>query len=322
MDRTRPVPGRKFLDRQFSARELIFIIIAVLCCTNLISAPVALLLGLLVAQLVGHPWLHLNHKVTHWLLQISVVGLGFGMNAHAAIEAGRAGFGITVVSIVATLGIGLLLGRWMRIDKKTACLIATGTAICGGSAIAAVAPAIDAKDKQISVALGTVFILNAVALFIFPVTGHLLGLSQMQFGTWAAIAIHDTSSVVGAGSRYGPQALEVATTVKLARALWIIPVSIIASFAFRKKGQKIQIPWFIGLFILAMLGNTFIPAVQTFSPYATIIAKAGLTLTLFLIGSGLSRDVLRSVGIRPMVQGLITWASIAAATLWFIYYFV
>ncbi|QEC42449.1 YeiH family protein [Pseudobacter ginsenosidimutans] len=322
MDRTRPVPGRKFLDMQFSAREIIFIIIAVLCCTNLISAPVALLLGLLVAQLVGHPWLHLNHKVTHWLLQISVVGLGFGMNAHAAIEAGRAGFGITVVSIVATLGIGLLLGRWMRIDKKTACLIATGTAICGGSAIAAVAPAIDAKDKQISVALGTVFILNAVALFIFPVTGHLLGLSQMQFGTWAAIAIHDTSSVVGAGSRYGPQALEVATTVKLARALWIIPVSIIASFAFRKKGQKIQIPWFIGLFILAMLGNTFIPAVQTFSPYATIIAKAGLTLTLFLIGSGLSRDVLRSVGIRPMVQGLITWASIAAATLWFIYYFV
>ena len=322
MHRTSSIPGRKFLDRQFSAREIIFIIIAVLCCTSLISAPVALLLGLLVAQLVGHPWLHLNHKVTHWLLQVSVVGLGFGMNAHAAMEAGRTGFGITVVSIIATLGIGLLLGRWMRIDKKTACLIATGTAICGGSAIAAVAPAIDAKDKQISVALGTVFILNAVALFIFPVTGHLLGLSQMQFGTWAAIAIHDTSSVVGAGSRYGPQALEVATTVKLARALWIIPVSIIASFAFRKKGQKIQIPWFIGLFILAMLGNTFIPAVQTFSPYATIIAKAGLTLTLFLIGSGLSRDVLRSVGIRPMVQGLITWASIAAATLWFIYYFV
>lgn len=322
MDRTRSVPGRKFLDRQFSAREIIFIIIAVLCCTNLIGAPVALLLGLLVAQLVGHPWLHLNHKITHWLLQISVVGLGFGMNAHTAMEAGGAGFGITVVSIVATLGIGLLLGRWMRIDKKTACLIATGTAICGGSAIAAVAPAIDAKDKQISVALGTVFILNAVALFIFPVIGHVLGLSQVQFGTWAAIAIHDTSSVVGAGSRYGPQALEVATTVKLARALWIIPVSIMASFAFRKKGQKLHIPWFIGFFILAMLGNTFIPAVQTFSPYATIVAKAGLTLTLFLIGSGLSRDVLRSVGIRPMVQGLITWVSIAAATLWFIYNFV
>ncbi|WP_127130618.1 YeiH family protein [Pseudoflavitalea rhizosphaerae] len=322
MDRTKSIPGRKFSDRQFSAREIIFIIIAVLCCTNLISAPVALLLGLLVAQLVGHPWLHLNHKVTHWLLQLSVVGLGFGMNAHIAMEAGRAGFGITVVSIVATLGIGLILGRWMRIDKKTSCLIAAGTAICGGSAIAAVAPAIDAKEKQISVALGTVFILNAVALLVFPVTGHLLGLSQLQFGTWAAIAIHDTSSVVGAGSRYGPQALEVATTVKLARALWIIPVSIIASFSFRKKGQKLHIPLFIGFFILAMLGNTFIPAVQTFSPYAVIIAKAGLTLTLFLIGSGLSRDVLRSVGIRPMVQGIITWVSIAAATLWFIYYFV
>lgn len=322
MDRTKSIPGRKSSDRQFSAREIIFIIIAVLCCTNLISAPAALLLGLLVAQLVGHPWLHLNHKVTHWLLQLSVVGLGFGMNAHAAMEAGRTGFGITVVSIVATLGIGLILGRWMRIDKKTSCLIAAGTAICGGSAIAAIAPAIDAKEKQISVALGTVFILNAVALFIFPVTGHLLGLSQQQFGTWAAIAIHDTSSVVGAGSRYGPQALEVATTVKLARALWIIPVSIIASFLFRKKGQKLHIPWFIGFFILAMLGNTFIPSVQTFSPYATNISKAGLTLTLFLIGSGLSRDVLRSVGIRPMVQGIISWVSIAAATLWFIYYFV
>ena len=322
MERTRSIPGRKFLDRQFSAREIIFIIIAVLCCTSLISAPVALLLGLLVAQLVGHPWLHLNHKVTHWLLQISVVGLGFGMNAHAALEAGRAGFGITVVSIIATISIGSLLGRWMRIDKKISCLIASGTAICGGSAIAAVAPAIDAKDKQISVALGVVFILNAVALFVFPVIGHLLGLSQLQFGAWAAIAIHDTSSVVGAGSRYGPQALEVATTVKLARALWMIPVSIIASFAFRKKGQKLHIPWFIGFFILAMLCNTFIPTVQHFSHYATMIAKAGLTLTLFLIGSGLSRDVLRTVGIKPLVQGIITWVSIASATLWYIYNFV
>lgn len=322
MEDTKAIPGRKFLDRQLSARQIIFAILAILCCTNIISAPVALLLGLLVAQFIGHPWLHLNHKATHLLLQVSVVGLGFGMNAHDALEAGRAGFGITVVSIVATLGAGLLLGKWLKVDKRTACLIASGTAICGGSAIAAVAPAIDAKDKQISVALGTVFILNAVALFIFPVTGHLLGMSQQQFGTWAAIAIHDTSSVVGAGSKYGPQALEVATTVKLARALWIIPVSLIASFAFRKKGQKLHIPWFIGFFILSMLGNTFIPVIQSFSPYATAIAKAGLTLTLFLIGSGLSKEVLRSVGVRPMVQGIITWVLIASGTLWFIYNFV
>lgn len=315
MLRTRSIPGRSFLDRQFSTREIIFILLAIICCTGLISAPVALLLGILVAQFIGHPWQQLNHKATHWLLQISVVGLGFGMNAYAALEAGAAGFGLAVISIMLTLSIGLLLGRWMKIDKKTATLIAAGTAICGGSAIAAVAPSIDAKDKQISVALGTVFILNAVALFIFPVIGHLLSLTQVQFGTWAAIAIHDTSSVVGAGSKYGPQALEVATTVKLARALWIIPVSIIASLAFRKKGQKIHIPWFIGLFILAMLANTFIPAVQSMSIYATAIAKAGLTLTLFLIGAGLSKEVLRSVGVKPMVLGIITWVLIASATL-------
>lgn len=322
MERTSSVPGRKFLDRQFSTREIIFIGIAILCCTSLISAPVALLLGLLAAQFIGHPWLHLNHAITRWLLQVSVVGLGFGMNAHAALEAGRAGFVITIVSIIATLSIGLLLGRWMKIDKRTACLISAGTAICGGSAIAAIAPAIDAKGKQISVALGTVFILNAVALFVFPVIGHWLSLSQEQFGTWAAIAIHDTSSVVGAGSRYGQQALEVATTVKLARALWIIPVSIIASLAFRKKGQKLSIPWFIGLFILAMLGNTFIPAVHAFSNYATMIAKAGLTLTLFLIGSGLSGEVIRSVGVRPMVQGIITWVLIVGGTLLYILFLV
>lgn len=322
MEDTNTIPGRKFLDRQLSAREIIFIGIGILCCTSIISAPVALLLGLLVAQFVGHPWIHLNHKATHLLLQVSVVGLGFGMNAHTALEAGRTGFGVTVASIIATLGAGILLGKWLKVDKRTAFLIASGTAICGGSAIAAVAPAIDAKDKQISVALGTVFMLNAVSLFIFPVIGHWLGMGQQSFGTWAAIAIHDTSSVVGAGSKYGPQALEVATTVKLARALWIIPVSLIASFAFRKKGQKLHIPWFIGLFLLAMLGNTFIPAVQNISLYATGIAKAGLTLTLFLIGSGLSKEVLRSVGVRPMVQGIITWVLTASATLWFIYNFV
>jgi uncharacterized integral membrane protein (TIGR00698 family) len=321
MEETRTIPGRKFPDRQVSVREIIFGGISILCCTSIISAPVALLLGLLAAQFIGHPWLHLNHKATRLLLQVSVVGLGFGMNAHAALEAGRSGFGLTVVSILITLSAGLLLGRWLKVEKRTAFLISAGTAICGGSAIAAVAPAIDAKEKQISVALGTVFILNAVALFLFPLIGHLLGLSQQQFGTWAAIAIHDTSSVVGAGSKYGPEALQVATTVKLARALWIIPVSLIATFVFRKKGQKLPVPWFIGFFILAMLANTFIPSAQVISPYATGIAKAGLTLTLFLIGAGLSRDVLGSVGLRPMVQGIATWILVASATLWFICHF-
>lgn len=317
MDKLKSVP-RKFLDRQLTTRKIIFITAALLCISGLISAPVALLLGLLIAQFVGHPYLHLNHKATHILLQVSVVGLGFGMNAHAALEAGRTGFGITVVSIIATLGIGVLLGRWLKIENKTAYLIAAGTAICGGSAIAAVAPAIKAKENQLTVALGTVFILNSVALLIFPVIGHALALTQEQFGLWSAIAIHDTSSVVGAGSRYGAEALEVATTVKLARALWIIPVSILSSFFFRQKGQKIKIPWFIGLFILAMLANTFIPAVQQWSGFATGIAKAGLTLTLFLIGSGLSKEVLKSVGVKPMLQGLMLWVMIASATLWVI----
>ncbi|NML20821.1 putative sulfate exporter family transporter [Pseudoflavitalea sp. G-6-1-2] len=317
MDKLKSVP-RKFLDRQLSAREIIFIIAALLCISGLISAPVALLMGLLVAQFVGHPYLHLNHKATHILLQVSVVGLGFGMNAHAALEAGRTGFGITVVSILATLIIGVLLGKWLKIENKTAYLIAAGTAICGGSAIAAVAPAIKAKENQMTVALGTVFIFNAVALLIFPVIGHALAMTQEQFGLWSAIAIHDTSSVVGAGSKYGAEALEVATTVKLARALWIIPVSILSSFFFKQKGQKVKIPWFIGLFILAMLANTFVPAVQQFSGFATGIAKAGLTLTLFLIGSGLSKEVLKSVGVKPMLQGLVLWVMIATATLWMI----
>lgn len=321
MHNTKTAGSRKFLDRQLSTRQLIFIAMAVVSVSGLILAPVALLLGLVLAQLTGHPWPQLNHKATQWLLQASVVGLGFGMNAHVALEAGRTGFGLTIVSIVLTLGIGMLLGKWMKVDRKTACLIAAGTAICGGSAIAAVGPAIGAKEKQLTVALGTVFILNTVALFLFPVIGHALSLSQQQFGLWSAVAIHDTSSVVGAGSRYGAEALEVATTVKLARALWIIPVSLLASFAFKQKGKKLVIPWFIGLFLLAMLANTFIPAVQLISPVITTLSKHGLTLTLFLIGAGLSGEVLRNVGIRPMVQGIITWVLVASATLMFILHF-
>ncbi|MGN6419434.1 MAG: YeiH family protein [Pseudobacter sp.] len=321
MNNIRTAGSDKFSDRHLSTRQIVFIAMAILSVSGWIPAPAALLLGLVIAQLTGHPWPQLNHKATQWLLQASVVGLGFGMNAFAALEAGRTGFGLTLVSIICTLGAGMMLGKWMNVDRKTACLIAAGTAICGGSAIAAVGPAIGAKEKQLSVALGTVFILNAVALFLFPVVGHLFELSQQQFGLWSAVAIHDTSSVVGAGSRYGQEALEVATTVKLARALWIIPVSLLASFAFKQRGKKLAIPWFIGLFLLAMLANTFIPAVQPISAVMTTIAKHGLTLTLFLIGSGLSGEVLRNVGVRPLVQGIITWVIIATCTLFFIKHF-
>ena len=222
----------KTLDNHIQVRQVIFAVAVILCLTPLVSPPVALLLGLGIALFVGHPFLHLNHKATQILLQVSVVGLGFGMNAGSALKAGKEGFLFTVASIAGTLTAGLLLGKWMGVEKKTSLLISGGTAICGGSAIAALAPVIKAGERQVSVALGAVFILNSVALFLFPVIGHLLGLSQMQFGLWSAIAIHDTSSVVGAAGKYGPEALQVATTVKLARALWIIPVSLVAAFFF------------------------------------------------------------------------------------------
>jgi uncharacterized integral membrane protein (TIGR00698 family) len=245
-----------------------------------------------------------------------VVGLGFGMNVHSALQAGKEGILFTVASITGTLLFGTLMGRWLNIEKKTSFLISSGTAICGGSAIAAISPVIKAEEKQISVALGCVFILNSIALFIFPLIGHYLNLSQTQFGLWCAIAIHDTSSVVGAASKYGTHALEVATTVKLARALWIIPVAFLSTFLFKNKSKKVSIPYFIGLFILAMIANTYLPVVMLISPYVINIAKAGLTLTLFLIGAGLSRKVLASVGVKPLLQGVALWIAISGAALY------
>jgi uncharacterized integral membrane protein (TIGR00698 family) len=269
-------------------------------------------MGLVIAQFVGHPYLHLNHKATHLLLQISVVGLGFGMNVTSALHAGSQGLWFTVASITGTLFFGYLFGKLLKIDKKTSYLISAGTAICGGSAIAAISPVIKAEEKQISVALGTIFILNSLALFIFPFVGHLLNLTQLQFGLWSAIAIHDTSSVVGAASKYGTEALQVATTVKLARALWIIPLSLLSSF----DKKKVKIPLFIGFFIVAMILNTYVPFVQEYGHYVVDISKAGLTLTLFLIGCGLNAKVLKAVGIRPFVQGIILWVIIASTALW------
>jgi uncharacterized integral membrane protein (TIGR00698 family) len=292
------------IDISDNGRKAIFFGCAAFCLSPFASPATALLLGLVIAQFTGHPYLHLNHKATHLLLQASVVGLGFGMNVHSALRAGKQGILFTIVSISGTLLFGYLLGRLLR------------TAICGGSAIAAISPVIKAEEKQISVALGCVFALNAVALFVFPAIGHQLNLSQTQFGLWCAIAIHDTSSVVGAASKYGPHALEVATTVKLARALWIVPVTFISSFVFKNKSKKVSIPYFIGLFILALAANTYIPAMAVASPYLVIIAKAGLTLTLFLIGAGLSRSVLLSVGVKPLLQGLVLWIAISGGALY------
>jgi len=330
----------KLFDKQLSLREIFFAIALFACLTPWITPPVALLLGLAVALFIGNPFLHLNHKATHILLQVSVVGLGFGMNLTSALKAGREGIFFTVASIVGTLTTGLLMGFFFRIDKKTSLLISGGTAICGGSAIAALSPVIGAEERQVSVALGVIFILNSIALFLFPAVGHLLHLSQAQFGLWSAIAIHDTSSVVGAAGRYGPEALQIATTVKLARALWIIPVSLLAAVVFRPRGgggqvradmhtqpcghagspvrgprTKIGIPWFIGLFVLAVLLNTWLP-MPLISHTILRASHAGLTLTLFLIGSGLSRQVLRSTGVKPLLQGVLLWAMISGVSLW------
>lgn len=288
--------------------------------TTFVSPPIALLLGLIVANLSGHPFLYLNHKATNMLLQISVIGLGFGMNANNALSAGKEGFWFTVASILSTLILGTFLGKWLKIEKKTAHLISCGTAICGGSAIAAIAPVIKSDEKQTSIALGVIFILNSIALFLFPAVGHWLDLSQKEFGLWCAIAIHDTSSVVGAASKFGPEALQIATTVKLARALWIIPVALITAVVFKNKSNRIKIPYFIGLFILAMVMNTYVSKTAIIAPYLVSIAKIGLTLTLFLIGAGLNSGILKSVGVKPLFQGILLWIFIAIATLLTILY--
>lgn len=306
---------KRLFNHRITAREAVFVLAVVLCLTPFVGPPLALLMGLVIAQTTGHPFLHLNHKATNLLLQVAVVGLGFGMNVHSALQAGREGILFTIASIMGTLILGILMGRWLKIDKKTSHLISCGTAICGGSAIAAIAPVIKAEEKQISVALGAVFILNSIALFVFPAIGHHLNLSQTQFGLWCAIAIHDTSSVVGAADKYGAHALEVATTVKLARALWIIPVALGSALMFKNKTGKVKIPYFIGLFILAMVANTYMQAVQAYGHFLVSIAKVGLTLTLFLIGAGLSRQVLRSVGVKPLFQSVVLWVVISVAAL-------
>lgn len=291
-------------------------LLALLCCFfPFVDTPFALLLGIGLAQILKNPFPALDKKMTPVLLQVSVVGFGFGMNALQAMEAGKQGFIFTVFSIFSTLLLGLFLGKKLRIEKETSMLIASGTAICGGSAIAAISSIIKSNEKQISAALGTVFILNSIALFLFPWVGKMLNLTQHQFGVWAAIAIHDTSSVVGAASRYGQDALQIATTIKLERALWIIPLSFLSVFIFKSESKQVKIPYFIFLFVLAMVLNTFIPFVHANAGYIVGLAKLGLKLTLFFIGSGLSRGLIRSVGAKPLIQGVLLWVFISVFSL-------
>ena len=274
-------------------QKLAFFILLLLCLTPYVSIPAALFMGLAFAILFRNPYPDLSKKTSRYLLQISVVGLGFGMNLFEALKAGKEGILFTVVSVFGVLLLGIVLGKLFKLEKTIAYLISAGTAICGGSAIAAVAPIVKAKETEISVSIGTVFILNAIALF------------------WAAIAIHDVSSVVGAGAAYGEEALKIATTVKLTRALWIIPVALVTSFFFRHQSGKIYKPWFILFFALAMVANTFLPMPEILTGNILWLAKKGFAVTLFLIGTDLSLKIIRTVGVRSILFGVILWAFIS-----------
>jgi uncharacterized integral membrane protein (TIGR00698 family) len=297
--------------------QIVFILCLAFSASGLVSPPVALALGLIFGLTVPHPYEKPTKQASKYLLQASVVGLGFGMNLHQVIQAGRSGFVYTMLGISFALLVGMGLGALLGVKRVPAFLISTGTAICGGSAIAAVGPITQASDEEMAIALGTVFVLNSVALLSFPPIGTALHLTQSQFGLWSALAIHDTSSVVGAAAKYGAEALGIATTVKLARALWIVPLSLGTAVA-RGSKAKIQWPWFIGLFCLAAVCNTYLPAGAHVYGFAVKLAKIGLTATLFLIGSGISMATLKRVGPRPLLQGIILWLLVLSGSLWLI----
>ena len=303
-------------------RKIVFFLLIIACLTPFVSPPIALGLGLIMAFTIGNPFPEQSIKLTKYLLQFSVVLLGFGMNLTNVVKAGKDGVLFTIATIFGTLILGFFLSKLLKINAKTSALISSGTAVCGGSAIAAIAPAIDADAEEISVSLGTVFILNSVALIVFPTVGHLLGLTENQFGIWSAIAIHDTSSVVGASAKYGDEALQIATTVKLARALWIVPIALVFAWLYRDKKDgaiksKVVIPWFIFLFLLTTIAKTYAPSIIPPSIFESFVnlAKAGLTVTLFLIGASLSRKILRKVGLKPLLQGVLLWIVISLVSL-------
>ena len=307
----------------------IFFLLAAFSLTPWSNPAVSLLLGLVLALTLGQPYPKQAKTFSKYTLQAAVVGLGFGLDLTTVLRVGAHGFLLTLVTIGATLAIGMAIGRFFSVERKASMLIAVGTAICGGSAIAAVGPVIKASDEEMSVSLGTVFILNAIALFLFPIIGHALNMSEDSFGLWAALAIHDTSSVVGAAASYGKHALEVGTTVKLTRALWIIPVAFLFAYIEARydlkhrvnedlSKPKVQIPWFIAFFVLASLIRSILPGQETIYGLFTSVAKALLSLTLFLIGTGLSRSALKKVGVRPLAMGVLLWIIVGVTTLFLI----
>jgi uncharacterized integral membrane protein (TIGR00698 family) len=299
------------------AAKIIFIVALILCLSGWVSPPVALTAGIIFGLSVKHPYPQLSRNAARILLQVSVVALGFGMDLREVLRAGRSGFIYTALGIAFSLIVGLTLGKILRIGGNASYLITAGTAICGGSAIAAIGPILHADDEEMAVALGTVFILNSIALLTFPPIGTVLHLTQSQFGLWAALAIHDTSSVVGAAAKYGAQALVVGTTVKLARALWIVPLAL-ATAAVKRSKTRVPLPWFILFFCLAAVINTYVPEFGNFDRWAFNAGRLGLTATLFLIGTGISVATLKTVGWRPLLQGILLWIMVATASLYLI----
>lgn len=294
--------------------KTIFFLGMILTASGLVSPPFALLAGIAYGFAFAHPYRLASRNLSRFLLQAAVVALGFGMNLHEVVHAGKAGFLYTAISISAALLLGWLLGRLLGVTKKASFLIAAGTAICGGSAIAAIAPITKPSEEEMAMSLGTVFILNSVALLLFPAIGLALHMSQTQFGLWAALAIHDTSSVVGATAKYGAQALQIGTTVKLARALWIVPVAMLTAY-FTKSKTRVRMPWFVLLFCGAAVANTYLPTGAAAYPALARLGRVGLTVVLFLIGTSLSRETLRRVGVRPFLQGVCLWSIVATLSL-------
>lgn len=330
-------PRPRFREFGHSANKVIYLLGAALCLTPWASPPVALGLGAAMALTLGGGFGKAGNRISRKLLQACVVLLGFGMNLPQVLRVGTDGALVAAFTIAVTLSAGWLIGRWLKLPRGAVVLLSAGTAICGGSAIAAVGSALDSEQRDMTVAMGTVFLLNAVALYLFPMTGHLAHLTQQQFGLWAGIGIHDVSSVVGAAGQYGQQALETATAVKLSRALWIVPLTLGISFALRRQGKavggkvtnasfgfdpteaggahKIQIPWFIALFLLASILRGLIPGIAPLAVHLTDMARIGLTLTLFLIGTSLTRQTLAAVGWRALVHGVALWVLVGGLSL-------
>jgi uncharacterized integral membrane protein (TIGR00698 family) len=307
--------------------KIIFVFAFALSFTGLLSPPIALTVGILFGLSFPHPYINESRGIARTLLQSSVVALGFGMNLHEVLKAGRSGFIYTALGISFALLAGLALGKLLQVRGNSSFLITSGTAICGGSAIAAIGPILQANEEEMAVSLGTIFILNSVALLIFPPIGNALHLSQSQFGLWAALAIHDTSSVVGAATKFGPQALVIGTTVKLARALWIVPLALGTAAILRRRSKEagggktslhIQFPWFIALFVFAAILYTYFPAFERPATWLYTLGRLGLTSTLFLIGSGISRATLKEVGWRPLLLGVLLWLGVGLTSLYFI----